>query len=110
MNIEFFEKISNPIDLYYQFKDIFFGYMIKNIPEDDIVYVIIDYYQDYRFNEIRVLIDDTVSDKADICMLNNINNIHDEIDNLAYKNWKKLDDMYSYYYDKYCDLLNLNTK
>jgi hypothetical protein len=74
--------------------------MIKNIPEDDIVYAIIDYYQDYRFNEIRVLIDDTVSDKADICMLNNINNVHFE-DTPRCKFYKEMEQ---------CELNYLSTK
>lgn len=108
MNITDLENIGNTVELYNKFKDIFFKYIVEELVEEDIAGKLIEYYNNYEFNRLRILIDDTVADKADICMLNTVHGLVDEVDNNAYKVWKKLDNMYSYFDEVYSDLVNMN--
>ena len=55
-----------------------------------------------------MVIDKEVDDVADILMINAHHGLEDEVDQLRYKTWKDLDNIYMEFYDKYFELLELN--
>lgn len=100
--------VGDPVELYNKFKDEFFNYIVNELPESYAAGTLIDEYNNYRFDIIRMLIDTNVEYYADILMMNATHNLVDEVDTLAYNTWKKLDDIYMNFYEKYHELIELN--
>jgi 6-pyruvoyl-tetrahydropterin synthase len=99
MDIKVLISIKNPVTLYHAFKDIFFKYIIDNLAEEELASEMIEYYLSHDFTLLRMLIEEEVTDKADISLLNKVNNINDEINDTAYRTWKTIDNMFSSYLD-----------
>lgn len=106
--IEKYLEITDPVELYNVFKQEFFEFIVKNIAESDKASLLISHYNDFEYNSVRMIIDEEVSVWSDIMLLNKINNISDPVNDLAYKNWKKLEDMYMYFDEVYTDLIEIN--
>lgn len=105
---EKYEGVTDPIELYNVFKHEFFEFIVKNIAEQDKASLLISHYNDYEFNIVRMIIDEEVDTWSDIMLLNKINNVQDPVQDLAYKSWKKLEDIYLYFDEVYTELIEVN--
>lgn len=109
MKISQFDTISDSVELYHRFKDEFFSFITKHIPEDlEFSGQIIDAYLNYDFDRIRIMIDSELENAADILQLNTLNNIIDDVDNQRYRVLKEMDNGFMFFYDKFDELLKLN--
>ncbi len=104
------ENINDINELYNNFRIIFFDYIVNELGEENLSPKIMEYYDDYNFNAIRLLVDNMVDYVADICMINVCNHVFDEVDNAKYRAYKTLDDMFTLFYERYFDLLEENNK
>lgn len=100
--------IGDLVELYNKFKDEFYAYIVNKLPETEAAGVLIEDFRDYKFDVVRMVIDKEVDDAADILMINASHDLEDEVDQLRYKTWKDIDNIYMEFYDKYFELLELN--
>lgn len=106
--VDKYEGITDPVELYNKFKDEFYAYVVNKLPETEAAGCLIEDFRDYKFDCVRMVIDKEVDDAADILMINAHHGLEDEVDQLRYKTWKDLDNIYMEFYDKYFELLELN--
>jgi hypothetical protein len=101
-----YKNITEPLELYSSFKIEFYNYIVKNLPDHlELGGRVIEAFNDYSFNKVRILLDDAVNNYADIIMLDTENGVNDEVDNNAYRTLKKLDNMYLEFDKMYSELL-----
>lgn len=109
MKISQFETVSDSVELYHLFKDEFFSFITKYVPESlEFSGKIIELYLNYEFDKIRVMVDDELDNAADILQLNTVNHINDDVDNQRYRILKELDNGFMFFYEKFDELLKLN--
>lgn len=100
---------TNALDLYSSFKDTFFELLDKKVgfwAESD---TIKENYINFEFHKIRNIIESKVEawqQRVLDAILEDKKG--DVISNLAYKNWKEIDNLFSEFDDKYTELIEMN--
>jgi len=100
---------TNALDLYSSFKFDFFELLDKKVGHWEECDEIKEHYNNFEFHKIRNIIENKVETWQErVLEAILIDKAGDIISNLAYKNWKEVDNLYSEFNDKYTDLIELN--
>jgi len=108
VNVEKYLDYTNPVELYYSFKVDFYKLIDKNLAEWTNGNLLKQYYQDYEFDNIRILLDDRVETWKRMCLNSIEEGVSDKVYNTAYRNWKEVDDAFMVFYETYNDLVEFN--
>ena len=108
LNFENYEKIINATELFYTFRENFFELLNNNIADKEAVLVLKQYFNDYQFEDVRLLLDKNVEHWQNKALASIQAGISDRVYNTAYRNYKEVEDTFMYFYEKYYDIIELN--
>lgn len=108
INYKEYEKISDPIELYYKFKYPFFKLVTNNITDSNLAFKLQMHYDNYEFDNIRIKLDSITSAYQTSVLQSIEEGVSDKIYNKSYRDCKEVENAFMLFLDNYTNLIEIN--